>query len=171
LVISMRKFVRSQQGNAILFVAIALAVLALIGVAAVEFTGRDLGASRQHQRASSIERCALSARSWILSQSSSGVTTVPPGSTLRVNMDSQGDTVTMVADAHVDGTLDAKPRIPPAPLGGIAAQLSDMTGRIRAQKGLGGGIYTAICSDSDVRWADGGGGRTFEVEFAFQSNQ
>ena len=154
-----------ERGSVVLFVVIVLAVLLVIGVAALEFTRRDLGTARVFEQESNVQRCSNAARNWIVAQyrinSGQGV---PPGSTLAVSLDGDGgpDSVTLVAGGHYSSQVDANPQMPPSNLGGVASGSTRVSNVILSGQGLGGGVFTAVCKDGIAQ-------RQYEIEFAFQA--
>lgn len=152
---------RGERGSTLLMVMVSLMALLIIGLAAVEFTGRDAGSARVTQRKTSVERCALAARNWLLGQNMSSIA---GGQQLVVNLNGSGgeDSVTLIEGQHYDGVVDAKPGMFPQSQGGIAKRAGNSTNKLFVGRDSNGGIYTALCKD--------GSGRSFEVEFAFALN-
>lgn len=161
---------RGEHGNAVLFVAIALAVLAIIGLAAVEFTGRDLGVARTYQRRTMVERCSLAARNWVQANyrfTNASAAALAPGAQLVITLNKNGDdTVQMVFAQHLGGQIAG---LPPHPMAQQLTQNKDLTNSVVNGSANGGGTNApALCRELTASYPDGGG-REAEFEFQFST--
>lgn len=164
----MRPLPSNQRGNAVLFVVIALAVLAIIGLAAVEFTGRDMGIARTIQRKSAVDRCAAAARRYLTAQFRQSAGGVQPDTKLAVAFNANGgdETVQLIPNQHIGGVVQA---LPAHGTQSSATQRGDITNKLFTGASSGPGSYGAVlCRELTPGFPDGGG-RESEFEIYVQA--
>lgn len=165
----------TQRGSALLITLIALAVLMLLVVAAIQFTSTNREGAGSKLRGDELASCAESARRTLMQQLT--------GANLTASLQDQTakfPTVTLVdqailsdrstvglghysgADGGSSSTNPAISTITADTIPGSTKDARDMSNTIAAQSGLGGSPYRVIMTCRDR------GGRETEVEFMFR---
>jgi hypothetical protein len=168
---------RPHRGSALVVTMIVLLVLAILSVAMIRFTSRELAGAIAARQQDALVSCAEAGRQLILSQFRSAA--ISPSSLVILN-DSLGgaDGATRVVGGHIDTTAAAGSLavdveevtvLPAATFGVARASIRDLSNIISGAAQLGGTPYRIIvhCQDHGTT-GDPASGRQLEVEFGLR---
>lgn len=167
---------RSPQGNALIVVLVSVAVLTLLVVAAIRFTGGNHDAAVMKNRSDQMSSCAEVARRYLLSQlpvnalSPASNELNPADTTVqfeRIIPDADADDAarrSVIATGHIGQPARAATIVGVAPLsmGAARKQVRDLANSLGPGT-LGGQYYRVV-----VRCIEPGSTRASELEFSFR---
>lgn len=158
----------APRGSALVITLIALAVLLLLVVGAITFTGRNRTAAVASARGDRIEACADTARRYLLSKLKThgiGAAAVRDITLHQVLMDdAEADDRTQMHTGHIGAVIPmggTTAALSHASFGSAQNQVSDAANTLR--EGLGNGAYYRV-----VVMCDEPTGRQAETEFVFR---
>lgn len=156
-----------QRGSALLIALIALVVLSVLVLGAIEFTGRNQAAAVAKGRGDRMEACAETARRYLLSRLRAFDANVPV-QTLTLEEKLLDDTspalrTTLRTGHYGDATKQPTVALLPAnAISGSIKQVRDLANSAPQSTTLGGSYYRVVmtCRESS--------GREVETEFVFR---
>lgn len=162
---------RSRRGSALLITLIALAVLMLLVVAAIQFTGTNRTGAGAKLRGDELAACGEAARRYLVSQlqifGNTGNSNLPINSPVDARIIDQATESdrTRVYMAHYDETdagIEDIAGVSSAFMGAAAKSARDLSNAAPTNATLGGNYYRVVMKCRDL------GGRENEVEFLFR---
>jgi hypothetical protein len=165
---------RSARGSALLLAMVVVLVVAVIGVAVIRMSSRELAGATAARQTDALVACAEAGRQVLMNQFRSIGT--PPTSITALNVPLDATTGGRIAAAggHVDEAVasvqvDQVKLLPAGTFGTSRGAIADLTNIIGGVGALGNGNpYRVLVRCLDGAAADGTGGRQVEVEFGVQ---
>lgn len=159
-----------RRGNALLVALIAISVLMVLVVGALQFTGKNREAAALKTRGDQTSACAETARAYLLSRLrlfNVNVTGLTLDQVLVANADGGAVNDTKMLTAHYDQTSPdpIKPTVVPvsaAAVGASRKQIRDLANTVPGGVTLGGQYYRVVVKCREP------GGRESELEFVFR---
>jgi hypothetical protein len=158
----------ARHGSALLMTLIALLILTVLVLGAIEFTGRNQSAAVAKGRGERMEACAQTARRYLLSRLSAANLSVPIGE-LRLEqtlMDEVAASERSVMRTGHYGTTAAVPtaaQLPATAVSSSSRQVRDLANTAPTSTLLGASYYRVV-----MMCEEPGTGRASEVEFVFR---
>ncbi|HVE87756.1 MAG TPA: hypothetical protein VND93_33090 [Myxococcales bacterium] len=162
----MRPLERAPRGNVLMVVLIALAVLMVMVVGAIQFTGTNREAAVSNMKAGASTACAETARRYLLSRLNLFGVPVTDLVLADEKLPEANNEVHRVSTAHYGESVDAGVKsiavVDAASLGTSRSQIRDLSNAAPAGTTLGGSYYRVVvkCTENNNRES--------ELEFLFR---
>lgn len=162
-----------DRGSALLMAMVVVLVIAVIGVAVIRMSSRELAGATAARQSDALVACAEAGRQLLVNQFRSIGSPPTSITALNVPLDATAGRVVAggghVDEAHSAVQVDQVKLLPAGTFGTSRGAIADLTNIVGGVGALGNGNpYRVVVRCLDGAAADGTGGRQVEVEFGVQ---